>query len=123
MPTFSSSVICASRRAARSSGESDVFSHRLSCAEAGEPVLVFSMLFPPLALDTASSQSATPEALQKNTANQQRDGGDQGPRHDQVVGGLRIGPRIEGSDLQIHLRVLLSCLYLPLLHHNGESER
>src|SRR5437763_3551166 len=43
MPTFSSSVICASRRAARSSGDSDVFSHGQSCAETGEPVLVFSI--------------------------------------------------------------------------------
>src|SRR5438270_12070190 len=45
--TFSSRVICASRRAARSSGDSDVFNHGLSCAEAGEPVLVLSMLFHP----------------------------------------------------------------------------
>src|SRR5947209_6461909 len=43
MPIFSSSVICASRRAARSSGDSDVFIHGQSCAEAGEPVFVFSI--------------------------------------------------------------------------------
>src|SRR5947207_11053401 len=47
MPIFASSVNCASRRAARSSGDSDVFSHGLSCAEVGEPVLLLSKLFPP----------------------------------------------------------------------------
>src|SRR5205809_3782356 len=55
MLTFSSSVIWASRRAARSSGDSDVFSHGLSCGEASEPVLVFSMLFPPFVLDAATA--------------------------------------------------------------------
>src|SRR5438034_3009222 len=40
MPIFSSSVICASRRAVRSSGDNDAFSHGRSCIEVGEPVLV-----------------------------------------------------------------------------------
>src|SRR5438874_1293056 len=52
-----------------------------------------------LAFDTAGSQSAPPEALQENTANQQRDRGDQGPRHDQIVDGLGIGPRIGGRHI------------------------
>jgi hypothetical protein len=38
-------VSSASTRAARSSGDNDVFIHDLSCAEAGEPVSLFSMLF------------------------------------------------------------------------------
>jgi len=44
MSTFSSSVICASRSTVRSSGDSDVFIHGQSCAEA-ECVLVFSIYF------------------------------------------------------------------------------
>src|SRR5712691_3187928 len=51
------------------------------------------------AFDASGSQSATPEALQDNTANQQRDRGDQGPRHDQIVDGLRIGPSIGGRHI------------------------
>src|SRR5947209_11459128 len=43
MLIFSSSVICASRRAARSSGDNDVFSHGWSCAEVVVPVLVLSI--------------------------------------------------------------------------------
>src|SRR6266581_1311360 len=44
MSTFSSSVICASRRAARSSEECDVFIHGQSCVEF-ENILVFSISF------------------------------------------------------------------------------
>jgi len=67
---FSSSVICASRRAARSSGENVVFIHGLPWTEAGEPVLLFSIISS-LPLDTACPQSSAPVALQEHAANQQ----------------------------------------------------
>src|SRR6266513_5246287 len=55
-----------------------------------------------LAFDAAGAQTATPEALQDDTAKEQRDGGDQRPGDDQRVEKLIGSPRRHIPGLQTH---------------------